>query len=212
MKITNRIVTILSLFFVNVHAKLIELVQINPHFKTNVYYATENNFTHKKVYPSARCFLQEPAARALDKVEQELETQHVGLVIFDAYRPLSVQKIFWEIFPDENYVANPAKGSRHNRGCAVDVSLIDLKTGTELTMPSAFDDFSKKSQRNYEKMEPLAHKHCKLLEEVMEKHGFKGLPSEWWHFDFVGINVKPGQEVWKQFPITDIDIEHIAQT
>lgn len=198
------------LFVVGLHAELVELIKINSHFKTKVYYATENNFTHKQVYPSARCFLQEPAAHALDKVEQELEKQNLGLIIFDAYRPLSVQKIFWQICPNENFVADPAKGSRHNRGCAVDLSLIDLKTGTELVMPSDFDEFSAKANRNYAAMEPEARKNCKLLEEVMEKHGFKGLPTEWWHFDFVGINSKPGQEAWKEFPISDIDIEALA--
>lgn len=191
-----------------VHA---ELVELNPCFKRDVRYATTNNFTGKQVYPSARCFLQRPAAMALDEVAAELKEQGFGLVIFDAYRPLRVQKIFWQICSDENYVANPAKGSRHNRGCAVDLSLIDLKTGQELTMPSGFDEFSAKANRNYDAMEPEACKNCKLLETVMQKHGFKGLPSEWWHFDFVGKDTKEGDEVWRHYPVSDIDIDCIAQ-
>lgn len=191
-------------------AELIDLAKVNQHFRFNVYYATKNNFTHKKIYPSARCFLQKPVAHALSHVQKELEKQNLGLIIFDAYRPLRVQKIFWKICPNENFVADPAKGSRHNRGCAVDLSLIDLKTGTELVMPSGFDDFSTKATRNYAAMEPEACKNCKLLEKVMEKYGFKGLTSEWWHFDFVGIDYQPGKEAWKQFPVTDIDIQAIA--
>lgn len=188
-----------------------ELVELNPSFKRDVRYATTNNFTGKQVYPSARCFLQRPAAMALDEVAAELKEQGLGLVIFDAYRPLRVQKIFWQMYPDEKYVANPAKGSRHNRGCAVDLSLIDLSTGHELSMPSGFDEFSARANRNYDAMEPEACKNCKLLETVMEKHGFKGLPSEWWHFDFVGNDTKQGDEVWRHYPVSDIDIDRIAQ-
>lgn len=194
------------IFICSLSAELVELVKINSNFVLDIRYATTNNFTGKKVYPSARCFLQQEAAEALDKVQQELEKQNLGLKIWDAYRPLSVQKIFWEIYPDENYVADPVKGSRHNRGCAVDLTLIDLKTGQELVMPSEFDDFSEKAHRNYDKMEPETAKNCKLLQDIMEKHGFRGLSSEWWHFDFVGIDTAVGQEVWKQYPVSDVAI------
>lgn len=187
-------------------ADLVELIKINKTFVLDLPYATIHNFTGKKVYPSARCFLQEPAALALDKVQLELKKQNLGLKIWDAYRPLSVQKIFWEICPDDNYVANPAKGSRHNRGCAVDVTLVDLKTEKELVMPSRFDDFSEKASRNYDTMTSEARKNCKLLETTMEKYGFKGLQSEWWHFDFVGVETELGKEAWKQYPVTDVAI------
>lgn len=196
------------LFFVacGLQAKLVELIKINQTFVLDVRYATADNFTGKKVYPSARCFLQEPAALALAKVQDELKKQDLGLKIWDAYRPLSVQKIFWEIYPNENYVADPVKGSRHNRGCAVDLTLVDLKTGKELVMPSNFDDFSEKASRDYEKMDSEARKNCKLLEATMEKHGFKGLSSEWWHFDFVGVGIEVGKEAWKQYSVTDVAI------
>lgn len=197
-----------------VQAALVELIKINNSFVLDVRYATTNNFTGKKVYPSARCFLQKPAALALDQVQKELARHNFGLKIFDAYRPLSVQKIFWEIFPNEKYVADPKKGSRHNRGCAVDVTLINLTTKQELIMPSGFDDFSEKATRNYDKMEPEARKNCEFLETVMGRYGFKGAPSEWWHFDYVGpntvgLNSKRGKEAWREFPISDIAIDQI---
>jgi len=198
------------LLFFCLQAELVELININNSFVLDVRYATTNNFTGKKVYPSARCFLQKPAALALDQVQKELAKQNLGLKIFDAYRPLSVQKIFWEICPNENYVADPKKGSRHNRGCAVDLTLINLKTKQELVMPSDFDDLSKKAERDYDSMTPEVRKNCKLLEEVMEKHGFKGLPSEWWHFDYVGLGSKRGKEAWREFPVSDVDIEQVT--
>jgi|GEM_PF-5358063 len=208
MSHTYRHLTVcLLLYIFGINAELVELIKLNKTFVLDVRYATINNFTGKKVYPCNRCFLQEPAALALDKVQQELAAQGLGLKIFDAYRPLSVQKIFWNICPNENYVADPAKGSRHNRGCAVDVTLINSKTGKELEMPSEFDEFSEKAGRNYEKMESTTAKNCRLLQDIMEKHGFKGLPSEWWHFDFVGMDTQ--KEVWKEFPVSDIAFDAI---
>ncbi len=206
MRCLNYFLLLAASIILSLHAELVELITLNKNFVLDVRYATTNNFTGKKVYPSARCFLQKEAADALNLVQQELEKQELGLKIWDAYRPLSVQKIFWEIYPNENYVADPAKGSRHNRGCAVDVTLVDLKTGEELTMPSAFDDFSEKAHRNYDKMAPEARKNCKLLQDVMEKYGFRGVPTEWWHFDFVGVDTQPGKEVWKNYPVSDIII------
>ncbi len=184
-------------------ADLIEVVKVNSHIRLDIRYATKNNFTGTIVYPSAKCFLQKEAAIALGKVQAELEHLGFGVKIFDGYRPLSVQKTFWDVvsdkFPDpaerEKYVANPEKGSKHNRGAAVDLTLIGLKTGDELEMPSDFDDFSEKAHRDYDKMtSKKVKKNCKLLELVMEKHGFKGCSSEWWHFDFKG---------WEKYPISD---------
>ncbi len=182
-------------------ASLVEVVKINSHIHLDIRYATTNNFTHRVVYPSAKCYLQREVAQALSEVQTELERLGVGLKIFDGYRPLSVQKIFWKIVSDkfpntrerEKYVANPAKGSKHNRGTAVDVTLIDLKTGKEFKMPSEYDDFSEKAHRNYEKMiSKEVKKNCKLLELTMKKHGFNGVSSEWWHFDF---------KDWQKYPI-----------
>jgi len=179
---------------------LVNIQKINPTIRLDILYATTNNFTHKKVYPSAHCFLRRSVAKNLDLVQKELQKQGLGLKIFDGYRPLSVQKKFWAICPDSRYVLNPNKpgGSRHNRGIAVDVTLIDLKTGKELEMPSGYDDFSSNAHRDYkaiEKRNPIAAKNCKLLETVMHKHGFRGIKTEWWHFDFKSLESSPALDV-----------------
>lgn len=118
-------------------------------------------------------------------VQEELESIGLGLKIWDGFRPMAVQWKFWELVPDERYVSDPRKGGRHTRGTAVDVTLI-TKEGQELIMPSSFDDFSEKAHRNYQGASVEAIQNRELLEKVMEKHGFVGIPSEWWHFDFVG--------------------------
>lgn len=201
LKILVLSVVTLCLVLLPLSARLVEIITINPHIKLDIRYATTNNFTGKIVYPSARCFLQEPAAKALADVQVELEKQGLGLKVFDGYRPLSAQKIFWNICPDTRYVANPAKGSKHNRGTAVDMMLVDVKTGQELVMPSGYDDFTEKSHRTYETMSPEAAKNCKLLEDAMIKHGFIPLATEWWHFDW---------NDWKQYPILDVAFEEIG--
>lgn len=161
---------------------LVAIQKINPRIILDIRYATEHNFTHKKVYTQACCYLRKTTAEKLDRVQKELEIQNLGLKVFDGYRPRSVQYIFWRLVPDKRYVAHPDKGSRHNRGTAVDVTLVD-KTGKELSMPTDFDDFSEKAHRNYLKLAPEVIKNRDLLEKVMTKHGFIGLPTEWWHFD-----------------------------
>src|SRR5471030_2301656 len=130
---------------------LVELIKIVPGVKLDVRYATANNFTHRPVYTQARAFLQRPAAEALVKVSQVLKPIGYGLLIFDGYRPWSVTKIFWDITPDSNkrFVANPKTGSRHNRGCAVDLSLYNLKTGKEVQMTGAYDEMTERSYPTY---------------------------------------------------------------
>ncbi len=196
----------LFLLFLNtdfLNANLVEIQKINPSIKLDIRYATANNFTGKIIYPSARCFIEEEVAKALDAVQKELNLMGYGLKIFDGYRPLSVQKIFWNIYPDEKYVANPAKGSKHNRGTAVDLTLIDIKTGQELKMPSKFDEFSSQANRDYTKMKDLiAKRNCKILESVMQKHGFIGISSEWWHFDYKN---------WRKYPIQDISFAELCK-
>ena len=162
----------------------------------DIRYATKNNFTHQAVYPVARCLLRKSVARKLLAAAKDFEARGFRLVIFDCYRPLSIQKKFWALVPDERYVANPAQGSRHNRGAAVDVSLADA-SGRELVMPSGFDNFTERAHRNFKGSSPLARKNMKLLERVMERHGFVGLPTEWWHFDAKG---------WKKFPIENVPL------
>jgi len=187
-----------------IHAKqnnhdLVEIKTENTGIILDIKYATEHNFTGQAVYESPRCFLRKKTAQKILAVHKELEALGLGLKIWDGYRPHSVQYIFWVVTPDRRYVADPNKGSKHNRGSAVDCTLVD-KNGNELEMPSVFDDFSEKAHRNYETMSPQAAKNCKLLETLMAKHGFKPLPHEWWHFDDVD---------WRQYDLLDIPFSEL---
>lgn len=165
---------------------LVELTALDRSIKLDIRYAGENNFAKRKVYGEARAFLQRPAALAVARAHRALAKHGYGLLIFDGYRPWSVTKIFWDITsPDKrNFVANPAKGSKHNRGCAVDLSLYDLKTGREVKMPSEFDEFSERAYPNYAGGSPEERRTRDLLRRVMEKQGFRVNDDEWWHFDY----------------------------
>jgi D-alanyl-D-alanine dipeptidase len=176
-------------------ADLLNLAQSIPGLKIHLPYATENNFLKRVVYPAHHAYLRRDAAERLGRVQEDLKAQGFGLLIWDAYRPLRVQKLMWEITPDARYVANPAKGSRHNRGAAVDVTLVDAG-GTELEMPTAFDDFSPQAGANAI-TRPAAARHRKILQEAMKKQGFNPLASEWWHFDAPG---------WEQYDVLDVPI------
>jgi D-alanyl-D-alanine dipeptidase len=176
---------------------LVNVEKFIPGIVLDIRYATTNNFTGKQVYPVAKCLLRRSTAEKLKAVQADLQKQNLGLKVYDGYRPLSVQKKFWEIMPDDRYVANPAKGSKHNRGGAVDLTLIDAK-GKELPMPTAYDDFSEKAHRNYKNLPEEVIRNRDLLGKVMEKHGFAGLDTEWWHFD---------DRDWKNFELLDIGFE-----
>lgn len=146
-------------------------------------YATENNFTGKVIYPVNVCVLCMETALKLIAANEELKKMEYRIKIWDAYRPMYVQRIFWNIIQDERFVANPdKKGSRHNRGTAVDVTIVD-KFGKELKMPSEFDDFSNKAYRDFTNMGDEEKKNLNLLTEVMECHGFITIDTEWWHFE-----------------------------
>jgi D-alanyl-D-alanine dipeptidase len=199
---------ICTIFFVlSIKASLVEITKINPAFQLDIKYATTDNFTGKVVYVSSKCYLEDAVANALNKVQKDLNKMGLGLKIFDGYRPFSIQEKFWKIYPNERYVAKPErdkngkpiKGSKHNRGAAVDLTLINLKTGKEVEMPSSFDEFSEKAHRDYSKMKSkIAAQNCKVLENVMKKHGFVGLSSEWWHFDY---------KQFENFPLQDVLID-----
>jgi zinc D-Ala-D-Ala dipeptidase len=164
--------------------KMVELQTLLPGIVYDLRYATINNFMHRQMYvPATRhTFLRLPAARALAAVQKELKSQGFGLKIFDAYRPYGVTISFWELVKDERYVANPKNGSGHNRGLAVDLTIIDLKTRRELDMGTEFDNFTDSAHHNFTALSPAVLQHRKLLKETMEKHGFKKLDTEWWHF------------------------------
>jgi D-alanyl-D-alanine dipeptidase len=185
-------------------AKLVELITLDPTIKLDIRYATDDNFVGKKVYPEARAFLQKPAAKAVAKVHKELRDRGLGLVIFDGYRPWSITKLFWEVTPDEKrkFVANPAKGSKHNRGCAVDLSMFDLKTGKLVEMPSGYDEFSERASPDYKGGTTEQTANRELLRKLMEDAGFTVNPNEWWHFD---------HKDWEKYAIYDISFEEAGR-
>ena len=166
--------------------KMIELRTVVPDILYDLRYATTNNFTRKRMYSGnvRNTFLRIPAAKALAKVQQELKTKGFGLKIFDGYRPYSVTVKFWELIKDEKYVANPAKGSAHNRGLAVDLTLVDLKTKKELDMGTGFDNFSDTAHHSFTNLNPAVKQNRKLLKEVMRKYGFDMFDMEWWHYSW----------------------------
>ncbi len=181
-------------------ADLVDVEKFIPGIVLEIRYATTNNFMHKAVYDSPRCFLRKAAAKKLKAAHQEFQKMGLGIKIFDGYRPLSAQKKLWEIVPDDRYVANPAKGSKHNRGGAVDITIVD-RNGKELVMPTGYDDFTEKAHWDYKDLPEEAIRHRALLRYIMEKHGFKGIPHEWWHFDDVD---------WKKYEILDVDFSEIT--
>ena len=185
-------------------AHLVELITLDKTIKLDIRYATENNFVGKVVYSEARAFLQKPAAEALRRVHQKLKKQGLGLVIFDGYRPWSVTKLFWEVTPEEKrkFVANPAKGSKHNRGCAVDLSLYDLKTGALLPMPSGYDEFSERASPDYSGGTVEERANRDLLRRLMEAEGFTVNANEWWHFDY---------KDWEKYAIYDVSFDEAGK-
>lgn len=181
---------------------LVELIRMDSTFKLDIRYATENNFTGRPVYKEARAFLQRPAAEALVNVSRELKSLGYGLVIFDGYRPWSVTKLFWDITPEEKkkFVADPKKGSRHNRGCAIDLSLYDLATGKEVSMPGEFDEMSERSYPDYKGGTEEQRRMRDLLRSKMEANGFTVYKFEWWHYDY---------KDWKSYRIENIQFKDI---
>jgi len=182
---------------------LVDLATLDPRIKLDIRYATPDNFLSTPVYSSARAFLQRPAAEALLRAQRELVKQGYGLLIFDAYRPWYVTKMFWDATPPDKheFVANPAEGSRHNRGCAVDLSLYDLKTGREVEMTGVYDEMSERSYPDYAGGTAVGRLHTQLLRREMEKQGFTVFASEWWHFDY---------QDWKEYAIQNVSFEQIA--
>jgi D-alanyl-D-alanine dipeptidase len=183
-------------------ADLIELTKLDKTIKLDIRYATANNFVGKPVYPEARAFLQRPAAAAVVRVHKKLKEQGLGLVIFDGYRPWTITKLFWEVvsLDQRKFVADPAKGSKHNRGCAVDLSIYDLKSGALLDMPSGYDEFTERASPDYKGGTGLQTQNRELLRGLMEAEGFTVNPNEWWHFDHQG---------WQDYAIYDVPFAKI---
>ncbi len=166
-------------------SELVDIKVVSPNIRVDLKYATADNFTGQVVYDFQRCFVCREVALKLCDVQAELETVGLGLKVWDGFRPMAAQWKFWELVPDARYVSNPLKGGRHTRGTAVDVTLV-TSDFQEVLMPSAFDDFSEKAHRDYKGAPEEALENSLFLQKVMEKHGFIGMPTEWWHFDLIG--------------------------
>ena len=184
--------------------ELVELKELDPTIKLDIRYATTNNFLSTPMYSQARAFLQKPAAEALVRANRKLKRQGYGLIIHDGYRPWYVTKMFWEATPADKhmFVADPSEGSRHNRGCAVDLSLYDRKTGREVVMPSGYDEMSERSFADYAGGTDEQRRLRGILRAAMESEGFKVYPQEWWHFDY---------QDWKLYPILNVPFERLGK-
>jgi len=183
---------------------LVEIIGLDPTIRLDIRYATKNNFLHRAVYKQPRAFLQRPAAEALARVNAALRKQGYGLLVFDGYRPWAVTKVFWDSTPVDKreFVADPQKGSRHNRGCAVDLTMFELKSGETVRMPSDYDEMTERSHINYQCATPEARSLRDLLRAAMEAEGFNVYEPEWWHYDY---------KDWRAYPILNISFKEIAR-
>lgn len=184
----------------NPNNELVEIKKAIPSIKLDIRYATKNNFMQQVMYNQARAFARKPVVASLKKVQTELLKKGYGLKIFDGYRPYAITVAFYQKASDKNFVANPAKGSKHNRGCAIDLTLINLKTGKELVMPTPYDSFSAAAAAKYASVSPEARKNRDYLIAIMGRHGLKVLDNEWWHYDFIG---------WQNYDLMDIPFEKL---
>ncbi len=179
---------------------LVEITKIDPTLAVDLKYAKKDNFLKKSVYPVKKAVLQLEVAKKLAEANSEFHKYGLTIKVWDAYRPLSVQKMMWKIMPDDDFVANPSHGSVHNRGAAVDITLID-KNGINVEMPSDFDDFTEKAFIDYSGASAQAIKNREFLAGIMMKHGFTRLKSEWWHF--YGPNAY-------NYPISNVKLEEFS--
>ncbi|MEY3432155.1 MAG: hypothetical protein RL131_91 [Bacteroidota bacterium] len=183
---------------------LVELKRMIPSIRYDLRYATQQNFTGKRLYPpnSQFSFLRLTAAKGLQSVAEDLSKQGLGIVVWDAYRPYRVTVKFWKLIHDERYVANPSKGSGHNRGIAIDLTLYDLKSGILLDMPTDFDDFSEKAHHGYPNLTPLQIKNREILKYTMEKYHFISFDTEWWHYSWPDP---------KKYSILDLSFDELSK-
>jgi CubicO group peptidase (beta-lactamase class C family)/D-alanyl-D-alanine dipeptidase len=184
--------------------ELVDLSTLDPTIKFDIRYATTNNFLSTPFYTTAKAYLQRPAAESVLQVHQQLKPLGYGLIIFDAYRPWFVTKMFWDGTPEKfhDFVADPRRGSRHNRGCAVDLGIYDLKTGKVIEMVAGYDEFSDRSYPDYLGGTTRQRWHRDLLRRMMEANRFTVVKEEWWHFDYLG---------WQDYPISNVRFEEIGK-
>ncbi len=184
---------------------LVELVKLDPTIKLDIRYASTNNFMGTPFYTQARAFLQRPAAEGVVRANHWLKSKGYGLLIHDGYRPWAVTRMFWDGTPEDKhiFVADPKTGSKHNRGCAVDLSLYDLKTGAPMNMPSVYDEMSERAFPDYPGGTTEQRRLRELLRTAMEAQGFLVYEYEWWHFDY---------QDWREYPVLNIPFEKLAPT
>ena len=184
--------------------KLVDIQKSIPTILLDLKYATTDNFSGVAVYKTKRAYARNTVVKALNNVQGCLKEKGMGLKIYDAYRPYRITKLFWKIIPSDkkDFVANPKKGSRHNRGCAVDVTLVNLKTGIELPMPTTFDSFKMEADAEFNQLPETVLYNRKILQDAMLANGFEILKSEWWHFDFKG---------WQNYDLMDIDFKKLSK-
>ena len=163
----------------------VDLSTLDPEILTDIRYAGTNNFVREKMYNCGRCFLRKDAAEAIVRAQKILRKKGLGLKIWDAYRPLPVQYKLWKKMPDPRFVMNPKTGSMHNRGAAVDLTIVDKK-GMELDMGTPYDFFGEKAYHSYRNLPANVLKNRKLLKETMASVGFKSIRTEWWHYSYTG--------------------------
>jgi len=180
---------------------LVELIKLDDSFVIDIKYATEDNFAKKKIYSMPLCLIHKNTAQKLIAANNEFKTLGYRIKVFDAYRPYSVQQILWDAAEDKSYLANPKKGSKHNRGAAVDITLVD-ENGKELPMPSGYDEFSERAHIKYNQCDEQLIRNRELLGEIMVKHGFKRISTEWWHFDDTDA---------LNYPLLDVSFEEFLQ-
>lgn len=179
----------------------VEPSTLDPTIRIELPYATANNFCKKKLYPVERCFLRRAVAEKLVEAHRSLAKDGLGLKIWDGYRPHSVQYLMWDASPSPGYVGHPKQGSKHNRGAAVDVTLVELKTGNECAMPTPYDEFSPRAHLNYFQVSEEIAANRTRLQTAMREAGFLPIDSEWWHFDY---------RDWAHFPLANFPIEDLA--
>lgn len=184
----------------NPDMQLINLREVIPDAIFDIRYATDNNFTGQVIYKTPFAYARAPVASALRQLQDSLQSLGLSLVVFDAYRPYSATVLFYKVFPDSRFVADPRYGSRHNRGCAVDVTLANSTTGEYLPMPTEFDDFTEQAHPDFPHVSDTVKSNRTRLIDLMDYYGFSVYPSEWWHFDYNG---------WEAYPLMDVLPEDI---
>lgn len=183
-------------------SQLVEIIKIIPSIQLDLRYSTTDNITKRVLYPNAKAYIIPDAAASLNNIQQLLVGYGLGLVIWDAYRPLSVSRELWLATPksQKKFVANPDTGSMHNRGCAIDVTLIDTVSEKQIEMPSGFDDFSERAAPTFIDTDSKRTFYRNLLKSLMEANGFNVNKYEWWHYDWKN---------WADYPVLDIPIDKL---